>query len=152
MERHSTHRFPSLCRLIRWLMEQPVSPCPGCGMWPPLHPCCQMLGASLPVTVGVCVTPCFLQPCGSIADTWGHSPAPEEEGRRGPPVEWAGCRCRGHALLQCFLQGSPFPFVRCGRTEQTLTWSWSQICYETTQILPLSPGLGLPRLPQSPWS
>lgn len=101
-----------------------------------------------------CDTPCVLWPCGtgpspgSITYPWGHSPAPEKEGRRGPPVVWGGLQVpRTRAPAICFLQGSPFPFARCGRTEQTLMWSLSQVCFKTTKIQPLPPGSGFPWFP-----
>lgn len=63
---------------------------------------------------------------------------------------WSGLQVpRTRTPAICFLQGSPFPFAGCGRTEQTPMWSLSQVCFETTKILPLPPGPGLPWFPWS---
>lgn len=158
MEHPSTHLFPSHCRLSAGSLEQPVSPCPGDGTCP--SPSSSLMKAwSIPSGRGWgVIPPCILWPCGtgpspgSIRYPWGHIPAPEKEGRRGPPVVWGGLQVpRTRAPAICFLQGSPFPFARCGRTEQTLMWSLSQVCFKTTKIQPLPPGSGFPWFsPDSP--
>ena len=89
-----------------------------------------------------------------IASMQGHSPAAEkeeEEGRRGPPVGWGELwGLRTCTPASCFLQGSPFPFTRCGGTEQALISSLSPVGFKPTEALPPSPTPGFSWFPWLP--